>query len=237
MQALATQTRVKYPLTLKVGMHGITNEIKTEVWVTRIGDTTVSVATIEPIIVTAESFGLTKGVAKLAEAVGGILIAPAASISFDLVFGSGSLKPELEAARETRAKVKVAEAAKTITAEACETRFSVISKTGAIYFKTGSAELDKESEPLLNSVTDIAKRCPTVKIDVAGHTDNVGGERRNQRLSEMRAHAVVNYLTDKGIGAKRIQSAGYGGSKPVVPNDSDEDRAKNRRIEFKVRKE
>jgi OOP family OmpA-OmpF porin len=112
-----------------------------------------------------------------------------------------------------------------------------VSQTGAIYFKTGSAELDKESEPLLNSVADIAKLCPMVKIDVAGHTDNVGGERRNQRLSEMRARSVVDYLTEKGIGAKRIQSAGYGGGCPVASNDTEDGKAKNRRIEFKVKKE
>ena len=186
---------------------------------------------------TAESFGFTQNVGKLSEAVGGTLIAPAASLTFDLVFGTGNLKPELEAAREIRAKTKVEEETKDITAEACETRFSVISKTGAIYFKTGSAELDKESEPLLNSVADIAKRCPTVKIDVAGHTDNVGGDRINQRLSERRAHSVVDYLTGKGVSEKRIQSAGYGGASPVASNDTEADRAKNRRIEFKVKKD
>ncbi len=123
-----------------------------------------------------------------------------------------------------------------ITAEACETRFEVISKTGAIYFKTGSAELDRESEPLLNSVVDIANRCPSVKIDVAGHTDNVGSESSNQRLSERRARSVVEYLTEKGINVGRIQSAGYGDTSPVAPNETEDDRAKNRRIEFKVKK-
>lgn len=237
LQDLATKTRIAYPLKLKLSMHGMVNEIETQVWVTRISDTAVSVATIQPIIVSAESFGLTGGVGKLAEAMGGILIVPAASITFDLMFGSGSLKPELDTARENREKIKVAEAAKNITAEACETRFSVISQTGAIYFKTGSAELDQASEPLLNSVADIANHCPAVKIDVAGHTDHVGDARHNQRLSERRARSVVDYLTAKGVAAARIQSAGYGDTKPVAANDTEENRAKNRRIEFKVKKE
>lgn len=236
LQELATKTRISYSLALKVAMHGVENEIKTKVWITRISDTAVSVATIEPIVVTAESFGLTAGVGKLADAVGGILIAPAASLTFDLMFGTGAQKPELEAARAAREKTKAAEASKGITAEACETRFSVISQTGAIYFKTGSAELDRESAPLLNSVAEIANLCPTVKIDVAGHTDNVGSDARNQQLSEERSASVVAYLAGKGIAASRIQSAGYGGARPVASNESDQGRAKNRRIEFMVKK-
>jgi outer membrane protein OmpA-like peptidoglycan-associated protein len=112
-----------------------------------------------------------------------------------------------------------------------------MTETGAIYFKTGSAELDKESEPLLNSGADIANRCPSVKFEVEGHTDNVGGKHSNQILSEQRAKSVVDYLTAKGISTARIQSAGYGETRPVAPNNSEANRAKNRRIEFKVKKE
>ncbi len=237
LKALATETRLSYPLTLTVGMHGVVKELKTIVWVTRISDTAVSVATIQPIIVTAETFGLNGGIAKLAEAVGGIPIASAASITFDLVFGTGSLKPELESARAAREKSRAEQASGAITAEACETRFAVISKTGAIYFKTGSADLDQESAPLLNSVVDIANRCPTVKIDVEGHTDSVGTQLSNQQLSEQRARSVVDYLTGKGVAAQRIHAAGYGDTRPDAPNDTEANRSKNRRIEFKVRKE
>jgi outer membrane protein OmpA-like peptidoglycan-associated protein len=113
----------------------------------------------------------------------------------------------------------------------------VISQTGAVYFKTGSAELDRESEPLLNSGADIANRCPSVRFEVEGHTDSIGGRRFNQRLSEQRAKSVVDYLMAKGVGAARIQSAGYGETRPVAPNNTEANRAKNRRIEFKVKKE
>src|SRR5580704_10005959 len=88
-----------YPLTLNVNMHGVVNDIPTEVWVARTSDNTVPVSTVNPIVVSAESFGLTKNVAKLVDAVNGIRIVPSASITFDLVFGPGDLKPELEAAR------------------------------------------------------------------------------------------------------------------------------------------
>ena len=237
LQELATKTRVSYPLKLKVNMHGIVNEFETQVSVARVSDTAVSVSTINPIAVTAESFGFTKNVAKLADAMGGIPIVPAASVTFDLTFVTGKLKLEAEAARTRQEKSKAEQEAKIIPAEGCETRFNVISQTGAIYFKTGSAELDRESEPLLDSGADIAKRCPSVKFEVEGHTDNIGGKKFNQRLSEQRAKSVVNYLTGKGVGAARIQSAGYGENRPVVPNNTEANRAKNRRIEFKVKKD
>lgn len=237
LQGLATKKPVSYPLTLSVNMHGIANEIQTSVWITRVSDTTISVATMNPIVVTAESFGFTPNIAKLVDAMGGIRIVPNASISFDLMFGTGSLKPELEAARANREKSRVEQEARIIPAEGCETRFSVISQTGAIYFKTGSAELDRESEPLLNSGADIANRCPSVRFDVEGHTDSIGGKSFNQRLSEHRAKSVVDYLKGKGISAARIQSAGFGDTRPVAPNDTEANRAKNRRIEFKVKKD
>jgi outer membrane protein OmpA-like peptidoglycan-associated protein len=236
LQGLVSGARVNYPLTLSVNMHGIANDIQTTVSVARTSDTTVSVTTVEPIVVTAESFELTKNIAKLSDAMGGIRIVPSASITFDLVFGTGDLKPQLQAARVEREKTRAVQETQAIPAEGCETRLSVISETGAIYFKTGSHELDRASEPLLNSGADIASRCPSVKFQVEGHTDSIGGHRFNQKLSEQRAKSVVDYLTDKGISTARIQSAGYGDTRPVAPNNSETNRAKNRRIEFKVMK-
>ncbi len=223
-----------YPITLKVSMRGIVSEVKTDVLVTRANNSTVTVATVKPIVVTAESFGFAKNVAKLADAMGGIRIAPAASVTFDLTLATGNLKPEIEA---EQAKNKSEQEAKVISNKGYETRFSVTSQTGAIYFKTGSAELDRESEPLLDNGADIAKLCPSVKFEVDGYTDNVGGRRFNRRLSEQRAKSVVDYLIAKGVGTARIQSTGYGESHHVAPNDTEADRAKNRRIEFKVKKD
>jgi OmpA-OmpF porin, OOP family len=237
LRELATKSSINYPLPLTVNMHGITNQIQTVVSVTRTSDTTVSVATTAPIVVTAESFGFAPGLAKLADAVGGIRIVPQASITFDLVFGTGALTPELEAARAEREKTKAEQEAKNITAEGCETRLTVISETNAIYFKTGSAELDKASEPLLDSGADIAKRCPSVKFEVDGHTDSIGPKAYNQELSEQRAKSVVDYLAVKGVSAGRIHAVGYGDTRPVVPNTSEANRAKNRRIEFRVTKD
>ena len=236
LAALATETRIKYPLTLTVNLHGIVKDIETVVWVMRVSETAVSVATIQPIIVNADTFDFTAGIAKLSEAVGGTLIAPAASLTFDLVFGTGNLTAGLETARATRAEQSAAAERSVITPDDCETRMSVISQTGAIYFKTGSAELDRESEPLLNSGADIASRCQSIKIDVEGHTDSIGQKASNRQLSEQRAKSVVDYLVRKGVNPALIRSAGYGDTRPVAANDSEANRAKNRRIEFKVEK-
>ena len=237
VRAISSETRIAYPLAFTLDMHGVKQEMKAQVWITRIGDTTVSVSTIQPIVVTTDSVGLSKNLAKLIEVIGGTPIASAASITFDLVFGSGSLAPQLASARAQREKQRADEAGAAITSEACETRFTVISRTGAIYFKTGSADLDSTSDPLLASVVDFAKRCPSVKLDVEGHTDNVGNKSANQRLSELRAKTIVDYLSAKGVAAARLFAAGYGDSRPVAGNDTEPHRAENRRIEFRVKKE
>src|SRR5262249_51185250 len=156
------------------------------------------------------SFGLTAGIAKLSEAVNGTPIATVASITFDLVFETGDKIAGIEAARAGTARRQAADEASTIAPGGCGTRFSGVSTTGAIYFKTGSAELDKESEPLLNSVAQVANRCPTVRVEVNGHTDTVGGKESNRRLSTQRAHAVADYLVQQGVAEGRIDSAGYG---------------------------
>ena len=77
---------------------------------------------------------------------------------------------------------------------------------------------------------------PTLKIEIAGHTDDVGGAAANQKLSLARAGSVLAYLMTKypGIDSTRFTVKGYGKSKPVVPNTSVENRAKNRRVEFTV---
>ena len=109
--------------------------------------------------------------------------------------GSGPCKPGKEPGEQE---------VKAITTEGCETRLTVMSETNAIYFKTGSADLDKESEPLLNTGADIAKRCPSVKFDVEGHTDNTGAKSFNQKLSEQRAKSVVDYLTARASARRAL---------------------------------
>lgn len=234
---LASRTPVQYLLPVNVNLHGISRQIEIPVVITRTGDATVSVVATQPVVVAAESFGFTQGINKLSEAVNGIPIVPTAEVTFDLVFGTGALKPELDVARAGREQARVKEETAAITAEGCETRLTVMTESNAIYFRTGSHELDIKSAPLLDAGADIVSRCPTVHLEVEGHTDSVGGKRYNQRLSEQRAKEVVDYFTAKGIAVARIQSKGFGDTKPVAPNDVEANRAKNRRIEFKVKKD
>jgi OOP family OmpA-OmpF porin len=237
LQGLTVGATIDYPLLLNVNMHGIAQQIETTVAVRRVNETTVSVAARAPVVVTAESFDFAKGLVKLSDAIGGISIKPSAEISFNLTFGTGALKPELDAARIAREQQRAQQESTALTVESCENRLLAMTESNAIYFRTGSAELEGETSPLLDAGADIANRCPTVKFAIEGHTDSVGSRGYNQRLSEERARTVVDYLVAKGVTAARIQSAGYGKDRPVAPNDSETNRAKNRRIEFKARKE
>lgn len=232
--ALATTTRMPFSLKLTVDMHGVTRDLVVPVNVTRVSDNTVSVATATPIVVSADDFGFAAGIAKLSEAIGGTPIVTAASISFDLLFETGDKIPAIEAARSQALKRKIEVETAAISPEGCETRFSVISTTGAIFFRTGSAELDRESDPLLASVADIANRCPSVRVEVTGHTDNVGQPEANKSLSLQRAKSVASFLVQRGVASSRIETQGFGAARPVAPNDVETNRAKNRRIEFKV---
>jgi OmpA-OmpF porin, OOP family len=234
LRGVMTGPRVEYPLKVTVNLHGMEKTIDTSVTVSRISPNGVSVATIKPIVVPADAFGFTAGIAKLSEAVGGIPIANAATFTFDLVFETGDKIPEIKAAESAAEQRKTQVESAPISADACETRFNVISTTRAIYFRTGSAELDPESAPLLDSVADIANRCPGVRIEVSGHTDAVGQHAANQRLSEQRAQAVADYMARKHVDRSRVETLGFGDTKPVSPNDTEADRAKNRRIEFRV---
>ena len=75
---------------------------------------------------------------------------------------------------------------------------------------------------------------PTVSILITGHTDNVGSDQANQRLSEGRANAVRDALIERGVQAERIEAEGKGESEPIADNDTEEGRAKNRRVEFTI---
>jgi OmpA-OmpF porin, OOP family len=101
-----------------------------------------------------------------------------------------------------------------------------------IFFETGSSTLKEESFAELNRVVEFMKNNPTVKIELGGHTDNVGTDAINNKLSQDRVNSVQKYLTEKGVSADRMVAKGYGKTKPVASNDTDEGRQQNRRVEF-----
>jgi outer membrane protein OmpA-like peptidoglycan-associated protein/tetratricopeptide (TPR) repeat protein len=103
-----------------------------------------------------------------------------------------------------------------------------------IFFDFSKFDLKEASQVELDKLVQLLKDNPTVKIQIEGHTDNIGSANDNLKLSENRAKAVVNYLVSKGIAASRLSSKGFGASKPVADNNSEEGRAQNRRTELKV---
>jgi outer membrane protein OmpA-like peptidoglycan-associated protein len=103
-----------------------------------------------------------------------------------------------------------------------------------IFFGFDSANVKKDSELELERVVELLNANPSMTVEISAHTDDKGADAYNNRLSQARAEAVVNYLVQKGIAKERLVAKGYGKSQPAVPNDSDENRAKNRRVEFKV---
>ena len=221
---------VTVPYTLD--LHGVELPLETEVTVTLLSANRVSVASAAPISIGVDAFGLTENLGKLEEAAG-VTILPSATVTFDFLFdrrGGGAVQT---VAAATPAPASAAlEAAGDFSLEACVGRFEILSRTGNIYFRTASARLSDESYALLKSVVDIVRRCPGLRVEVAGHTDSDGGELTNQRLSEARAAAVAGYLVENGIEADRIVSVGYGENRPVVANDSPVNKSRNRRIEF-----
>ena len=103
-----------------------------------------------------------------------------------------------------------------------------------IQFEYASHELTESSNDALEALAQLMFINPTLRIELSAHTDDQGSDRYNDRLSTLRGEAVANWLIQRGIDAKRMEAKGYGKRKPLVPNDSEENRALNRRVEIKV---
>ena len=104
--------------------------------------------------------------------------------------------------------------------------------TQQIHFAYNKAKIRRESYKVLDAVVDVLQKNPKIKLEVQGHTDNRGSARYNKKLSGRRAASVVKYLVAHGITNSRLTSKGYGFDRPLVPNDSAQNRALNRRVQF-----
>ncbi|MCL2328663.1 MAG: OmpA family protein [Bacteroidetes bacterium] len=104
-----------------------------------------------------------------------------------------------------------------------------------IHFETAKDIIRPESFPILNNVVQIMAENPNYNLEINGHTDNVGKPDMNQDLSERRAASVKRYLVNNGISESRLTTAGFGDTRPVVPNTTVENKALNRRVEFIVK--
>lgn len=107
-------------------------------------------------------------------------------------------------------------------------------RLNSVFFEFNKADLKTESFNELDRLYDILVKSPQLKIEIGGHTDDKGTEQYNLNLSKSRAESVKAYLVDKGISESQLTSRGYGESQPVVTNDSEENRAYNRRVEFRI---
>jgi outer membrane protein OmpA-like peptidoglycan-associated protein len=105
-----------------------------------------------------------------------------------------------------------------------------------VFFEKGRPILMPQSFPELDRLVEIMRENPSIKIELGGHTDNIGNKDALMKLSQDRILAVQAYLEKKGIKKDRVDGKGYGPTKPIAPNISEEDRQRNRRVEFKITK-
>lgn len=151
-----------------------------------------------------------------------VLDDPANPLTLSFAFGKDRLdivRIAYPAANETAA----------LESALAETRRAVVY---GIYFDFNSATIKPESEPVLHTIVEVMARNPTWVLNVEGHTDNVGGNARNQALSASRAAAVKQALVARGVQAARLNTSGFGASAPRATNTTLEGRARNRRVEL-----
>jgi OOP family OmpA-OmpF porin len=146
-----------------------------------------------------------------------------------------SLPKDVPQGWQVKAEISVKPQAGPVDPTVCQQLFSDLLGKTTIRFETGRADIERDSAGLLDRLVEIAMRCPSANVEIAGHTDAEGEEAANQVLSEKRAHAVVDYLVQAGLPAERFTAVGYGSTQPIASNETSDGRGQNRRIEFVVR--
>ncbi|MBZ9938989.1 OmpA family protein [Mesorhizobium sp. BR1-1-16] len=231
---LAAKRRMTTKLPFHLSLHGVDKDLSADVIVTMITDTQVSVASAAPVAVNAADFGLLPNIEKLQQAANVSSIVPTASVSFDFVFNADGMTPATppQPVAANVGPVETDALKSNFSDEECMNRFDVLSRTQAIYFRTASAKLDARSKPLLDEVVSVMGKCPSLKVEVAGHTDSDGPPAANELLSQRRAQAVADALAAAGVPIAQLTVAGYGEMNPITPNDTPKNKALNRRIQF-----
>jgi OmpA-OmpF porin, OOP family len=120
-------------------------------------------------------------------------------------------------------------------AQQCQDGLRSAAREGLIRFARASADIERDSFPTLDKLAGVARACPKVVIEIEGHTDAEGTSERKQKLSDRRARSVVDYLNRAGVDGGKMVAVGYADTRPLAPNDTADNRAKNRRIEFTVK--
>ena len=141
---------------------------------------------------------------------------------------------------EEEAKMKAEEAAKAAAARKAEmetkTRAVFSRALRGIKFNSSQSTFKNESFTIMDEVVSTMAQFPEIDVRIAGHTDSQGPEEANQRLSETRARAVMDYLISKGVSPQRLSAVGFGEVAPIADNNTAAGRAENRRVEFSIKK-
>lgn len=141
------------------------------------------------------------------------------------------------AAEKAAAQAKTqaqAQAQAKIEADAAKTKIVKLLQIENIEFEVAKGTLTPKGEATVDKLANILKEYPHIKIEIAGHTDSDGSAVFNQKLSQDRVDTVKKRLVSKGVSASRLNARGYGESKPLVPNTTDENKQKNRRVEINI---
>ncbi len=121
-----------------------------------------------------------------------------------------------------------------VTADQCRDLIQAVLKTGQITFDGDKADIAGTSNGLLDRVSAAVRRCSGVIVEVGAHSDSQGSASRNRDRTQARAEAIVDYLVDAGVRRENLVAVGYGESKPLADNRTEDGRAQNQRIEFTV---
>lgn len=120
------------------------------------------------------------------------------------------------------------------TPEECVAQIETVNQARKILFDPGSASITIDTQPVVDDIADILKKCANLKIRIAGYTDSQGREEMNQQLSQQRARAVLDALRVRRVPVASFEAIGYGEADPIATNDTEEGREANRRIEFSL---
>ncbi len=137
-----------------------------------------------------------------------------------------------EKATAAKAALKALPASGPLDAAACQTALNATQALDKIQFGSRSVSIHLPSAYVLDRLAALLKRCPDQKVEIGGHTDNVGDDEDNRALSQRRSDRVVQYLVNEGVAAARLTGVGYGAKRPIASNDTEDGRAENRRIEL-----
>jgi outer membrane protein OmpA-like peptidoglycan-associated protein len=139
------------------------------------------------------------------------------------------------AAATSAANERATAALAAVTAETPLDAALVALNMPVVNFASGSADIPNDAKPVLTKAASAIQVLPaTVRLEVAGHTDSTGTPEANMLLSRQRGQAVADFLVAAGVPRERIYAQGYGDTRPIAPNTSDEGRFRNRRIEIKA---